>query len=328
MSYNLSDLPKPVERDEYENCMNRMTEKLLQIEGVKSVFQVGGINTPGISDIDYYVVFRDGFTYHGNPVSDISAGDRYLFCHNLFGTSESMALKMERYTFFGNFKLKGGTPINLTNYTITNADKSHLEHQIALEYLVKAWISIHLNIIQKNIKVRGILLHAKALQTDLKFLNLINEPLNETLKELMQIRDNFFNSSLQKNALVALTLQYYHQLETTINKAIDENGFFIDKNVHKIAKSISVSAGENLSLRSGGIFIPPIFSNKSAILRKINNRLNNYNVTIKNTAVKTEAVPVLQSRYQTFGEALKYNKQHLPFFLCGGFPLNLFSITE
>jgi hypothetical protein len=62
MSYNLSDIPKPVDRSEYESCMKRMTEKLLRISGVKSIFQVGGINTPGISDIDYYIVFKDGFT--------------------------------------------------------------------------------------------------------------------------------------------------------------------------------------------------------------------------------------------------------------------------
>ncbi len=325
MSYNLSDIPKPVDRSEYESCLNRMTEKLLRISGVKSIFQVGGINTPGISDIDYYIVFKDGFICNENPVADISSSDRYLFCHNLFGTSESLALKMEKFTFFGNFKLQGGESVNLTSYTLSESDRTHLEHQIALEYLVKAWISIHLNITQKNIKVRGILLHAKALQTDLRFLNLVNEPLNITLQELMKVRDNFFNSPFQKQKLIELTLLYYKQLENTINKAIDENGFYMDNKVHKIAKSITVQSGDKMSINSNGISIPPLLSNKFSVLRKINNRLNNYQVTIKKSAVRTEANSILQNRHQIFGEALKYNKQHLPSFICGGFPLNIFS---
>ncbi len=163
MKLKFADIPKYVPVAEYHAAMDRMVTSLSNYKEILSIYQIGGLNTPGISDIDFYVVFEDNKSLNFNPVKDISAADRYLFSHNLFGTSKSLALQLEKYTFFGNYKLLNGTEIDFQNYTLSSSDRILLQQQIALEYLIKAWLSIRIQLFYGIIKTRGLLLHSKAI---------------------------------------------------------------------------------------------------------------------------------------------------------------------
>ena len=49
-----------------------MCEALSDIPGLKSIYQIGSISTPGISDIDLVSIFGDGEQVLANPRSAIS----------------------------------------------------------------------------------------------------------------------------------------------------------------------------------------------------------------------------------------------------------------
>src|SRR5204863_7205513 len=99
------------------------------------------IGSPGISDIDFYVVFKDDFKYEGNPVEGISAEDRYLFTHNLFGTSQKFASRMEQYTYFVSYNNLYGENL-ISQHDLETNGLDAMNQQIAAEYLLKAWITV------------------------------------------------------------------------------------------------------------------------------------------------------------------------------------------
>ena len=43
----------------YEKALLKMTERLKQVDGLIAIYQIGGLSTPGVSDIDILVVFEE-----------------------------------------------------------------------------------------------------------------------------------------------------------------------------------------------------------------------------------------------------------------------------
>ena len=66
------DYPKFVPRAEYDKAIDRMVEKLKKIQGIVSVYQIGSINDPGISDIDLVAVFEDKISCNIDPRDNLS----------------------------------------------------------------------------------------------------------------------------------------------------------------------------------------------------------------------------------------------------------------
>jgi len=323
MKLKFVDIPKKVLVEEYHDAIDRMVNSLSMHKEILSIYQVGGINTPGISDIDFYVVFHDNSSNIFNPVNEISESDRYLFSHNLFGTSKSFALKMEQFTFFGNYKLLHGDQTDFHNYTLNTTDRKLLEQQIALEYLIKAWLSIRIQLKLGYIKTRGLLLHSKAILFDLKFLNIHDGQLMNTINNLMQIRNNWYSQSTDYKILESLCYDYCRQLEQTIFEEIKRHGFFMDPGItYKTAKRINISESSKIEFHCKGITLPQFLTTLSSFLRKIQYKFSYFDVGVPIS--QSEMPAILKSRRNTIKEAIQYNRKHLPAFLCGGFPLQIF----
>lgn len=323
MKLRFVDIPKPVALQQYMEAIDRMVKLLSSHQEILSIYQVGGINTPGISDIDFYVVFKDGCSTVFNPVMEISESDRYLFSHNLFGTCDSISKKMEQFTFFGNYRLLYGIQTDFQNYSLNNSDRILLEKQIALEYLVKAWLSIRIQILYGHIKTRGLLLHSKAILYDLKFLNITDGPLWDTINNLMEIRNNWYAQTTDFNKLETLCYDYCSQLEHTIIEETDRNGFFMEPaTVYRTAKRINISESSGIEFHHKGMVLPEFLTTASSFARKIQNKFSYFDIKIPVSHNETPAI--LRQRRETIKEAIQYNRQHLPSFLSGGFPLQIF----
>jgi len=102
MTYRFIDMPVPQGIQAYQAAIQKMVLQLSAHPEIKAIYRIGGVSSPGISDIDLYVVFHDGSRYLENPVKSLTGTDRYLFTHNLFGTAEKLAIQMEPFTFFGS----------------------------------------------------------------------------------------------------------------------------------------------------------------------------------------------------------------------------------
>ncbi|MBL0340962.1 MAG: hypothetical protein IPP71_08555 [Bacteroidetes bacterium] len=161
MKINFTDFPTYFSVQEYDAAITKMVDILSGNKDILSIFQVGGVSSPGISDIDFYVIFKNECQFLHNPVANLTFPANYFFSHRLFGTCEKFAVDFEKYTFFRSYKLLAGQNINMLNYDLNESDIQILQHQIALEYLIKAWLNISISLIYKEVKVRDLLLHAR-----------------------------------------------------------------------------------------------------------------------------------------------------------------------
>ena len=57
--YKLIDKPKYIPLEEYNNLIEKVIVELSKEISIKSIYQIGSIKNPGISDLDLVCVFRD-----------------------------------------------------------------------------------------------------------------------------------------------------------------------------------------------------------------------------------------------------------------------------
>ena len=99
MSYSIIDYPHGVSASFYEDALQSMAEKVLETGAAKAVYQVGGVSSPGISDLDMVIVFKHQAEVTRNFLEDLSEEERYLFIHNLYGISEDDFGGAEKFAF-------------------------------------------------------------------------------------------------------------------------------------------------------------------------------------------------------------------------------------
>lgn len=323
MIYKFTDIPQFVPVETYHAAIGKMVKRLLDTGKVKSVFQVGGITSPGISDIDLHVVFFDEVMYTENPVKDLSFPDNYLFTHRLFGTCERLAKQLEQYTFFGKYNFLGGEPLTLLNYSADIEQTQQLKKQIALEYLVKGWYSNAIGLSYERVKLRNFLLHAKAILLDLEFLEIKNGNLVSCIQDIMEVRKNWFTKKTDDLKLTELINRYDSGLRETILQVIGENKFFLSPEANfQLSNRVRLTPSENLNISSKGVKIPLLFTRLSDKLYKVQDKLNQFSLQLP---VMQQNIPeVLMQRHNILTEAFKYNQKYLPDFLCTGHAMNVF----
>ena len=126
----------------YENAIKGMVEKLRRQEGIISIFQIGSIIHPGISDIDMVVVFKENGVSHLNPLQGLSKTERYLFNDPPFGVSETDLIEAQRYMIFQNSRLLWGEKIYKGGGHLCEEEIKCLKIQTALEYLIQNYINL------------------------------------------------------------------------------------------------------------------------------------------------------------------------------------------
>lgn len=324
MKYQYSDWPRKVTLNEYTAAITKMADIVSNSGLAQAIYQVGSVGTPGISDVDFVVVLHENLKTDFNPVSMLSGTDRYIFSHRLFGTVIPYALHLERYVLFGNYEHLWGNQFDFKSNGLQGEDLRILKYQIAQEYLLKAWISNSINIYTKVIKVRNLLLHAKGILHDIKFLELENSRLEKCINTIIRHREQWFDSPLNEQELEQLTDEYQSALEDALNQSVSTYGFYIPKGANlQIGKKIRLENGSMLKFKPKGLLLPHFKGKAGVYAAKLNSRLNSYTITLP---FSQENVPeVIKNRYDYLKDAFNYNKNHLPGFLCTGHGIDIFT---
>ena len=267
------ELPIKKSFQDYSESIARMVSKLEDSKEILSIYQIGGVSSPGISDIDMVVVFKNNSKYLTNPIDNISNDDRYLFIHQLYGCSEESINLIEKFSFFHNYKLLSGK--QLFNVVGENSsEQKALKKQIALEYLFKMYVNASLQKAYNILKVRSLLLHVKALKYDLEFLEITNGPLYEKVNELMNIREEWFTSNQSVSKITSWFPTFYQALEEFLKEQTD--GFYLEKNAERnLAKNITLNHGSIAWKREGFLF-PKVLMNEKHYF-KLLNKFNKFN---------------------------------------------------
>ncbi len=154
-----------------QNCYQKSIEKVVNylsvFREVLSIYQIGKISTPGISDIDLIVVFNDDvkrFKYSYRKIFNNT--DNYLFMHGLFGMPLRIFKKRDFLIPIYNCKLIEGQEI------ISNAcppeEKSIVETMYSIEFLILNIFENVSNLITKRVKIRPFLCSINRIPDNIK----------------------------------------------------------------------------------------------------------------------------------------------------------------
>ena len=287
-----------------------MVEKLRHYPGIVSIYQIGSVSNPGISDIDIFAVFEDGVQAQGDPLLGLERWERYLVIHGLFGASRSHFIEAQRYTFFHNYRLLWGEQLESESGEISVENRGALQSQIALEYLFKMFVDMAVEHAYGITRVRGLLLHVKGIMYDLQFLNVTSGNLYQLVQTMVQWRDHWFEETPSREALLAWVERFYAELRAFIVHMIPTKPFYLPESANLcLAKNMQLTVSSQLGFSRRGVTLPSCFGWLGKKYFNVQHRFNRFNFQVP--AVMTDIPGIVQSRFDFLRRMKDYNARNL-----------------
>lgn len=311
--YSLIDIPMYVRPELYEINNSTITSALMNHGKILSVYRIGSVTAPGISDLDIFVVFKDGVKTNHNPLLKLDEVGKYLFVHKLFGTSLTHFHQALQVTKFHNYRLIGGDETRISNNLLSD-DESLLKTQTALEFLVKMYMVMNIQQKYKIIKVRAFLLEAKALEYDLEFLGVTEGRLYDLVQEIIELRKKWFLSTLNIGRIEKIFDELLKELTAFLREAILKNKFYTPHiSSGRFSRNVRWTSANQLSISKFGIPMPAFVAN--ILNRNYFKMLNKLNAFTIKLPIDDQPPLFLEKRFELFKEISEYNKEHIPFFM-------------
>lgn len=305
----LIDFPHFVPSEEYEILKKKLVNDLSQFPQIKSIYQLGSIKEPGISDLDILCVFEDDFRETNSILPELKGNEKYILTHSLFGIKKTELNAIRNLNFYTNYVLLSGEDLQLKEAQLSEV----LKTQIALEFLLMFYISLTRQLEFFYIKVRAFLLEAKAIQFDLDLLNIIDSPLNALVDEVIELRKNYFKQDFNAPEFIVLVKKFHTELEIILKNTLEHTNFYAPKKTFFISKKIQIKHSDIFYIEHKGLRLPFVFSFLGKNYAKINNRLSS--IEIKVPIHIAEENSELEKRFSILEKIHKSNKKDYPTFI-------------
>lgn len=323
MRFRFVDFPVPVSPDTYAEAIQRMCHGVLMgLPGIHAVYQIGGVSTPGISDVDMVAVFADGADCAADPRQGHAGTDAYLFAHHLYGASAGQMPRILAHSAFHNYRHLAGARLPCVDQAGAGADEDLLKTQIALEFLLRMYVNMAQRLAYRVVKLRGFFLQVKAIRYDLEFLGVTGGRLAEVTDEFIGLRDRWFVAPATAERLSALMLEFQSALEAFLAQVLVERALYLPGATrYQLAPGQMLAVAPALAWRRRGLRLPAWLGALSPRLINLQNRLNRFEFAVP--ARTTGLPPRLAGRFALIGELRDYNRRHLPHFAVLTSSLNL-----
>ena len=320
----LIDHPRQFSALDYSNALENMVNFLRRQSGVVSIFQVGSVSNPGISDIDILVLFEDNISCNVNPLDSLSSQERYMFIHSLFGLPRKYFYDAQHYSIFHDCQLLWGEDHQWRTYNPTNKDYDILKQQIALEFFIKMFISMSVQYTYGITKVRGLALHTKAILYDLEFLNVKSGELYDLVHKMITWRNDWFKHPPSKSDLQSWIEDFYAIFTEFLKDILKKFKIFIPKSANfRVARNMVMVPSQRLGFSHEGVVMPRFLTFVGKKVFNLNNRTNRFEFKVPITLEETSNV-VLE-RHRFIAQANTYNRKNLKYFLPVPYALPIFA---
>jgi len=317
------DVPRFMPADSYEVAIREMVDLLSKQSGLVSIYQIGHVSTPGISDIDLVAVFSDDASCLLDPRQALSADGRYLFIHDLFGVSQSDFAAGQTYSFFHNYVHLWGKKLDESSAPLPSAEQLVLKKQLALEYLVKMYIGMTVEKTYQIVKLRSLMLQAKGLLYDCEFLGVTDGPFIAAIRRLVAVREQWFQTQPNFDELRAGYLSLYDELTAFLGRALKRGTLFCSPAPpYRLSRNIRIHAGESLRYRHSGWNAPPRLAFLGKLYFKLQHRCNRFEFALP---LEYQSIPaVIQRQFDWQRRMQRNNRERFPHFmpLSSGLPLS------
>jgi hypothetical protein len=299
-------------KEDYYHLYDKVIETLKNNSDVKCICTFGGVNQPGISDIDLLITFKKDSHFNGDIISDLSAKEKSLFTHGIMALSEQHWFQNKAYALWDNQKIIFGTePIG--NIIKMNDDELRIiKKETALEFFYTNYIDLTLQKEYGIIKLRDTLQHTKGLIYDLDYLNISNSPIDNYISKAKGWIDNWHISQPTNSEIIIWFIKFYDAYSLFLIELFKYNRIFLsDRLTRLFAKNILLTNSDTISYKRKGIKTPsilyPILQKRTL---KISNKLNKFEFFMPSTNQPENFI--LEKRIAFFSEMKKYNQQHFP----------------
>lgn len=316
MAYQFLGIPKYIAPEAYEITVDKIVELLKKEDSIRTVYRLGNVNHPGISDIDLIVVFKNGTSCPLNPIEYLDDDDKYLLTHNLFGASEDQFKKVLPYSFWDNLKCIWGESIEIdTDQVKLSVEQESLyKQQVGLEFLQKNYIELSVQKKYGVIKLRSIIQEIKGVRYDLVFLGIEGLEINKLMTDFLSRLDHWFEQSFDPIEFSQWLDQYYKALEDAIihvNRQLKILWVPRDGDL-TYGRNILIKKGERLHCNASGLFLPAWLLAKHKKIYNAHQRLNRFEITMKYHSMDSEELNI--KRFKAFDIHQLENKLNYPHF--------------
>lgn len=320
---HLTNFPRFVPISSYDCVIQRMVEILSQQEGVITIYRIGSISSPGISDIDILVVFEDGIKYNLNPLKCLSRTDRYLFVHGLYGISRKLLNKAHQYSLEYKYNLLWGEKLPVEKCDLSKEEIETLKTQIALEYLIKMFVNLTVEFTYGIVRVRGLLLHTKALLLDLEFLNISDGKLFDLLNKILLWRNHWFDERPDKLMLSTWIQEFYKELSEFLSEILRTKSLYLpERATLSLAKNMNLVPARNFGYINKGITLPAILGDLGKKYFNVQHRLNHF--TFEVPISSSPIYSAIKDRFRLLREMKRYRDRYILHFSPLASSLNVF----
>ncbi len=313
MNLKFIDAPQPAAKQDYEDAVDFISGNLKKSKNIISIIRFGNFTTPGISDIDLMVVFKNNSFCNEQPFLDLPVQQRRLFTHGVDSITENHFINLYKFSLLPNMKVIYGNKELPDPYRHSHVELTALRKQIALEYLFTNYVNLTIQLNYKTIKIRSLLQHLKGLHYDFEFLNTKPPVLYEMVAELRQWIKDWFTPKQPDNKKLAQFIEtFYIHYKEFLHELFQSFPIYSgNKNAFRFSKNIQINPSSSLQHKRKGIVLPPsVFFGKKYY--KLNNKLNKW--TFFFPAYFLTGEKILEQRYLFFKEYKAYSKLHFPFF--------------
>ena len=305
------DHPVSIAEVQYEALKTKLVNTLLANKAVLSVYQMGSVKHPGISDLDIICVFKEGSQCHANLRPELNADEQNILTHGVFGVEVQDLQQSMSFNLISNLTYLGGEKLDLKEGNLNTSEE--VKRQIALEYLVKMLITIDAQVTMKIIKLRAFLLLAKAIEFDLQLLNVNEGKLYDLVQQVITYRSIWFANKPSEDTISNLVVNFNIELRQFLEQELQRSQLYLPRPEVTLPGNFTIQKHDTFLIQHKGLVLPNQFSFLGRKYINLQNRLNAFTYKLPFD------VPVGDSIHKKRFEFSKYmvgvNRTQYPYFL-------------
>ena len=311
MEIRFIDHPVKILVSQYDELKMKLVNQLLSNNSVLAVYQMGSVKDPGISDLDIICVFKNNSECAINLRKGLSSSEKKILTHGIFGLEERDIELTISNNLLSNLQLLGGKNLNLNNYeVIFNQD---LRDQIALEYMIKMFITLDVQTKLGIVKLRSFLLLGKAIMFDLELLGIKEGKLFDAVNQVLHYRNVWYDNKPQEKDVKELILNFYAALENLLIKILEDKGFYLPNHNISLPGGFKINRGEPFQKHHKGLVLPSLFQFFGKKYINLQYRLNTFAYQIPYSVPNSDTF--LYKRFKFSEQMVTRNRVSFPNFM-------------
>jgi hypothetical protein len=304
--------PRAMARDVYACAIEDVLGRLRCEPAVLAVYQVGAVRTPGISDVDLLVIFRDDADCALDPLAGLADAARYVFAHSQFGMPARHFAGAVRFGFFHDYRLLHGTAQQPEGVALAAADREAVDRQAGIEYLLKLFVTMSVERRYGIVKVRNLLLLGRSLRYDLDYVGAGDSRVGSLVDEIVAWREQWFRRRPSDDLLRRWFAEMYRELEALLGELLVRAPLYLPDWVDlRIADNMELRPAARLGVGHRGVTLPAMLGGLGRRYFNLQHRFNRFAFDVP---VTRDAAPAVRERHEFIAEMGAYNRRRLPYF--------------